>query len=70
MVANEECNGWPDNVWAPSPIPFDPNYPQPKELTKEGIKRVVQAFADAAKRAIKVRARASNLALSPYSLHL
>ncbi|EIN08320.1 FMN-linked oxidoreductase [Punctularia strigosozonata HHB-11173 SS5] len=53
MVANEECNGWPDNVWAPSPIPFDPNYPQPKELTKEGIKRVIQAFADAAKRAIK-----------------
>lgn len=49
----EAENGWPDDVWAPSPIPFDVGNVTPKELTKAGIKRVVQAFADAAKRAVK-----------------
>src|SRR6476660_8817854 len=28
-----EEGGWPDNVWAPSAIPFSETYPQPKELT-------------------------------------
>ncbi|TFY68969.1 hypothetical protein EVJ58_g694 [Rhodofomes roseus] len=45
--------GWPDDVWGPSAIPFSDDFPQPKELTTEGIKRVVAAFADAAKRSLK-----------------
>ncbi|KAH9474971.1 NADH:flavin oxidoreductase [Psilocybe cubensis] len=53
-VATEDVDGWPDNVWAPSPIPFHPSYPQPKELTKDGIKNVVNAFVEAAKRAVKI----------------
>lgn len=45
--------GWPDDVWAPSPIPFSEKYPVPKELTKEGIERVKSAFVDAAKRSVR-----------------
>ncbi|KAJ3509705.1 hypothetical protein NLJ89_g5070 [Agrocybe chaxingu] len=51
-IAPKEAGGWPDDVWGPSTVPFHETYPKPKELTKEGIKRVVQAFADAAKRAV------------------
>lgn len=52
-LADESVGGWPDNVWGPSTIPFAEGYATPKELSKDGIKRIVQAFADAAKRAIK-----------------
>ncbi|PFH48140.1 hypothetical protein AMATHDRAFT_66168 [Amanita thiersii Skay4041] len=52
-TASEEIGGWPDDVWGPSAIPFRDDFPKPKELTKEGIQRIKQAFVDAAKRAIK-----------------
>ena len=52
-AALEEVGGWPDNVWAPSAISYHESYNRPKEMTKEGIKRVVAAFASAAKRAVK-----------------
>ncbi|KAF8633175.1 hypothetical protein AX17_004676 [Amanita inopinata Kibby_2008] len=52
-VASEDVGGWPDNVWAPSPIKYHDKYTMPKELTREGIERVKQAFMDAAKRAVK-----------------
>ncbi|KZT66250.1 FMN-linked oxidoreductase [Daedalea quercina L-15889] len=45
--------GWPDDVWAPSAIPYSEQLPVPKELTKDGIKRVVNAFVAAAKRSLK-----------------
>ncbi|KAI6019994.1 hypothetical protein F5J12DRAFT_890284 [Pisolithus orientalis] len=54
MVATEEVGGWPDDVWGPSAIPYDENHPYPKEVTKEEIKKVVVAFAEAARRALKV----------------
>ncbi|KAF8814992.1 FMN-linked oxidoreductase [Phlegmacium glaucopus] len=47
-----EHNGWPDNVWAPSAVAFDASYNQPRELTLEGIQKVVTAFVDGAKRAV------------------
>jgi 2,4-dienoyl-CoA reductase-like NADH-dependent reductase (Old Yellow Enzyme family) len=53
LLATEAVNGWPNNVWGPSTIPYSESTAAPKELTKEGIKRVVQAFVDAAKRAVK-----------------
>ncbi|KAG6333195.1 hypothetical protein ID866_5892 [Astraeus odoratus] len=53
LRATEEVGGWPDNVLAPSPIPYNDGFPNPKELTKEQIKDVVVAFAEAAKRALK-----------------
>jgi 2,4-dienoyl-CoA reductase-like NADH-dependent reductase (Old Yellow Enzyme family) len=52
-LATEAANGWPDNVWGPSNVPYDSSIAIPKELAKEGIKRVVQGFVDAAKRAVK-----------------
>lgn len=52
-TASREVGGWPDDVWAPSAIPYEHNYPHPKALTKEGIKEVVDAFEAAAKRSLK-----------------
>lgn len=52
-TALAEVNGWPDNVWAPSAIPFQDSYPTPKALTKEGIEEVKRAYVEAAKRAVK-----------------
>lgn len=52
-LAREDVGGWPNDISAPSSIKYHEKYFQPKELTKEGIKRIVQAFADAAKRAVK-----------------
>ncbi|PPR06784.1 hypothetical protein CVT24_011284 [Panaeolus cyanescens] len=51
-LAGKDANGWPDNCWGPSAIPFHESYAMPKELTIEGIKNVVKAFADAAKRSV------------------
>ena len=47
-----EHGGWPDNVWAPSALAFNSTYPQPRELTLEGIQQIVAAFVDGAKRAV------------------
>lgn len=52
-TAGVDQDGWPDEVVAPSAIPHSEGFPQPKELTKEGIQRIKQAFVDATKRAIK-----------------
>ena len=52
-TAAEEHGGWPDDVWAPSAIPYSDKLPKPKELTKGGIKEVVRAFVEATKRALK-----------------
>ncbi|KAK3900959.1 hypothetical protein C8A05DRAFT_35387 [Staphylotrichum tortipilum] len=52
-VATADIGGWPENLWAPSPIPWDEGYPIPKEMTVEQIEGLVQAFADAAKRAVQ-----------------
>ncbi|KAI1415703.1 FMN-linked oxidoreductase [Hypoxylon sp. FL1857] len=51
-VAAAEHGGWPDNVWAPSAIKFGEGFADPKAMTKEDIKALVQAFADAAKRSV------------------
>jgi 2,4-dienoyl-CoA reductase-like NADH-dependent reductase (Old Yellow Enzyme family) len=53
-VAVKESNGWPDNVYAPSAIPFGENYCKPKEMTIEDIEKFKAAFKDAIKRAIDI----------------
>jgi 2,4-dienoyl-CoA reductase-like NADH-dependent reductase (Old Yellow Enzyme family) len=53
-VATVEQGGWPDEVYAPSAIPYNERYPQPKEMSKADIERVKQGFVDAAKRAVKI----------------
>jgi 2,4-dienoyl-CoA reductase-like NADH-dependent reductase (Old Yellow Enzyme family) len=51
QTATPEEGGWTD-VFAPSAIAFSERYLQPKALTREGISRVVTAFADTACRAV------------------
>jgi 2,4-dienoyl-CoA reductase-like NADH-dependent reductase (Old Yellow Enzyme family) len=46
----EAEGGWP-KVVAPSAVPFSDNYPMPLELTHEGIREVIDAFAASARRA-------------------
>ena len=51
IAVDEKDGGWRP-VYAPSAIAFNDKYVQPTALDKPGIQRIVQAFGDAAKRAI------------------
>ncbi|KAI0202392.1 FMN-linked oxidoreductase [Astrocystis sublimbata] len=52
-MATVEADGWPDNLYAPSAIPFNPDInPTPKALTVEQIEGLKEAFVAASKRAI------------------
>ncbi|KAI1115148.1 NADPH dehydrogenase [Nemania sp. NC0429] len=54
FVAAKEHGGWEDDVWAPSAIPFaEREYAHPKEMTAENIQELLQAFRDAARRAVE-----------------
>ncbi|MBD0833380.1 NADH:flavin oxidoreductase/NADH oxidase [Aestuariibaculum sediminum] len=50
-TVNIESGGW--NPVAPSPLPYSENYPQPIALSVEGIKKVVDDFKMATKRALQ-----------------
>jgi 2,4-dienoyl-CoA reductase-like NADH-dependent reductase (Old Yellow Enzyme family) len=52
-TATEEDGGWPENVYAPSAVPFNDAYPQPREMTVGLILELKVAFVDAARRAVK-----------------
>lgn len=52
-VATEALGGWPDNVWAPSDVPFADTFPRVREMTPEQIRETIEAFADSSKRAIQ-----------------
>lgn len=52
-LAEEAVGGWPHDVVAPSAIPFAGDYATPKALRLEDIKKLVQGFADAARRAVE-----------------
>ena len=52
-LATEEVGGWPNDVVGPSAVPYNENFPVPKELDKVGIKRIKTAFIEAAKRALQ-----------------
>ena len=61
--------GWSD-VWAPSALPFADGYPEPGELDAKGIRRVVDAFRAAARRALEARFRIVEVhAAHGYLLH-
>ena len=51
-VATKEVNGWPDNVYAPSAVPYSEKLPFPKEMSKDDIENVKKAFIASVKRAI------------------
>ena len=52
QAAPSDAGGWPDDIWGPSPIPFSDAYPKVKEMSREQIAEVVDAFAAAARRAV------------------
>lgn len=51
-TATKAVGGWPDNCLAPSAIPYNENFPVPREMTLEEIEEVKQDFVAAAKRAV------------------
>ncbi|ROT39751.1 NADH:flavin oxidoreductase/NADH oxidase [Sodiomyces alkalinus F11] len=53
-LATADQGGWPDDVVAPSAIPFaaEGGWPEPRALTLDEVEGVVRAFADAARRAV------------------
>jgi 2,4-dienoyl-CoA reductase-like NADH-dependent reductase (Old Yellow Enzyme family) len=68
MPLGGEAGGW--ETVAPSPVPFTQGYPAPAELDLTGIRRVVQAFEDAAARALAAGAKLIEVhAAHGYLLH-
>lgn len=51
--ADPSAGGWPDDVWAPSAIRYNEAHCSPKELSRDGIKEIVRAWAEATRRALK-----------------
>ena len=51
-TATAAAGGWPDAVVAPSAVPYSDAFPRPKALDAAGVRRVVDAFAAAARRAL------------------
>lgn len=51
-AAGSGVGGWPDEIFAPSPIPFNESHVTPMAMTLEQIDRFKKAFADATKRAV------------------
>lgn len=52
-IAGKDLNGWPDDVWAPSAIPWNEKHATPKEMSLQDIADFKKAFADSVKRALK-----------------
>ncbi|KAF9076018.1 NADH:flavin oxidoreductase [Rhodocollybia butyracea] len=48
--ASKEENGWPDQVFAPSPIAWAKDYIEPQELSKEQLVEIEEAFLASIKR--------------------
>jgi len=53
VVAQAHEGGWPDDVVAPSAIPFSQHYPHPRALTTEEVEGLVRSFAESARRAVE-----------------
>jgi 2,4-dienoyl-CoA reductase-like NADH-dependent reductase (Old Yellow Enzyme family) len=69
-LASSDEGGWPDDVWAPSALPFSDTYPRPHALDEGGIQRVARAFGDAAARAAEAGFRMVEVhAAHGYLLH-
>ncbi|KAJ8654671.1 hypothetical protein O0I10_009722 [Lichtheimia ornata] len=49
----ESEEGWANDIWGPSELPFDEKHGKPHELSKEQLKVLVQKWADTAVRADK-----------------
>ena len=52
-VIEKEAGGWPDDVWAPSPIAWDERHAKPKEMSIQDIEDFKTAWCSALKRALR-----------------
>jgi 2,4-dienoyl-CoA reductase-like NADH-dependent reductase (Old Yellow Enzyme family) len=52
VLVGPDGGGWPDDVVAPSALPFSPDYPHPRALSVDDIRAIQQQFVDAARRAL------------------
>ena len=52
-VAGRDLNGWPDEVYGPSAIPWNENHAKTKEMSLQDIEEFKAAFAAATKRAVE-----------------
>ncbi|TVY85412.1 NADPH dehydrogenase afvA [Lachnellula suecica] len=52
-VATKDVNGWPDNVYAPSAVPYNPDHATPKAMTLDDIENLKTAWVAGVKRAVK-----------------
>lgn len=52
-TAGREVSGWPDEIVGPSAVPYQEEWPTPRELSVSEIKELVQAWAEGAKRAVE-----------------
>ena len=52
-VADEHVNGWPDNVYGPSPIPYNEHHATPREMSKADIDNFKLAWLASIARALK-----------------
>lgn len=52
-IATKELNGWPDNVYGPSAIPYNERHCKPKEMTKQDIENLKLAWKAAVDRSLK-----------------
>lgn len=51
-TATHAVGGWPDDVWAPSAIPYNDKFPMPKEMTLSQIEELKRDFVSATRRAV------------------
>jgi len=51
-TATKQLGGWPDDVVAPSAIPYSDTFPKPRAMTREDIENFKAAFVASVKRAI------------------
>lgn len=52
-IAGKDVNGWPDDVVAPSAIPWNEKHATPRELSLQEIDQLKEDWAAATKRALK-----------------
>lgn len=53
ILATSDVGGWPENVKAASPIRWGEGYAEPKEMTIDDIRNIVDGFRESAIRAVK-----------------
>lgn len=53
LLATEELNGWPDDVYGPSAIKWDDNHADPKEMTLDDVEAFKKAYNASVKRALQ-----------------